>query len=258
MAAKQVVAEVVAEVPMTTTPQNGDGSLTALMQLAIERLSGDNGPAMVETLSRLVDLQERVEAKKAEREFNTAMATFQAECPPISKTSTAKITTRGGASFQYKYAELDEIADTIRPLLKSLGLSYSWDTAVTADQITVTCTVRHIGGHSAKSSFQCPTDTKADMSGAQKNGAAVTYAKRQSLIAVLGLTTTEADTDGAAPQNFEKISRDQAANLMAMIDETKTDLARFLNFFDVADVSDLTTAQFGRAVAMLEGKRRAA
>jgi hypothetical protein len=42
-----------------------------------------------DALEKLVALQERVEAKRAEKAFNAAMATFKAECPSILKNREA-------------------------------------------------------------------------------------------------------------------------------------------------------------------------
>ena len=68
------------------------GSITALLQLAVER-----GTPVAE-LSKLVDLHERMEARQAAKDFADAMARFQAECPSVKKSSSAKIVTNGGAS----------------------------------------------------------------------------------------------------------------------------------------------------------------
>lgn len=239
--------------------RHGETPITALIRAAINKLDADNGPAIVETLRGLYDLHERDMTKRAEASFNRAMAVFQAQCPAIKKASTAKIQTRSGSSFVYKYAELDEIAETIRPHMVDAGLSYSWDAEITGELIRVICTLRHQDGHSVQSGFQCPTDTKAEMSGAQRHGAAVTYAKRQSLVAVLGLTTTEADTDAQRHIDRvpEKITGKQAAHVAALIEKTGTDIGKFLAYFEVGTEADLTTEQYQKAVAMLGRKETA-
>lgn len=259
MVAKQMVAEIHAEVPDNNLPVVADQPLpaSALMQLAIQRMDGQNAPAMVEALEKLVGLHERIEAKNAIKAFNKAMTQFQARCPQILKTSTAKIRTKSGGEYGYKFAELDKIDDAIRPLMTELGLSKRFTTERVGNEVKVTCIISHEDGYSIESPFQCAIDTDAAMSGAQKGGAAVTFAKRYALIAALGLTTTETDTD--AQQKIDrkpsKITSEQAAQLSALIDETKSDIGKFLGFFEVSHVSDLTTAQFPKAAQMLESKR---
>ncbi|MCP3978251.1 MAG: hypothetical protein GY716_02810, partial [bacterium] len=134
---------------------------TALLKAAI-----DQG-ATPEALEKLLTLHERIADRKAAMEFAQKLAEFQADCPPIPKTSTARITTKSGIQYGYKYAELDTIANTVRPKLHGLGFSYSWDSAEDKGQLSVTCILRHVNGHREQSSFSCPTDSAAPVTGAQ-------------------------------------------------------------------------------------------
>lgn len=261
MTAQHKIAEIHAEVPeqRALTVANGETPLTGLMQLAIERMSGENGTALVETLERLVGLHERVEAKKAVDAFNVAMATFQEQCPSIKKTSKASINSNSGSKFGYTYAELDQIASVVNPILGRNGLSYSWDSGIENGQIKCTCHVRHIQGHVVSATFQCPVESKAGMSEQQKYGAALTYARRQALVQVLGLTTTDQDNDGGATQtNHDKINSSQAAQLSAMIDDTATDMEQWLKYYDVERVGDLPVSKFQAALNQLNKKKEKA
>src|SRR6185295_7018586 len=115
-------------------------AMTPLHSLAVEK--GVN----VETIERLVALHNQEQDRRAAREFAEAMASFQEECPAIPKTSTAKIVTKAGGQYSYAYAELDEIARTIRPYAHKRGLSHSWDSACDEKTVSATCTVLHING----------------------------------------------------------------------------------------------------------------
>ena len=165
-------------------------AITAMLTLAIEK------GVDVAALEKLVALHERVSDRAAAVEFAEAMSAFQNECPPISKTSEAKITSGSGGQYSYRYAELDEIARTVRPLCHKHGLSYSWDSLMEGEKLTCTCIVRHVNGHQITAHFTAPTESKAGMSSQQKHAAALTYARRQSLIQALGLTTCDPDMDG--------------------------------------------------------------
>lgn len=148
-------------------------------------------------LEKLVELYERMQDREAAKEFAASLADFQAECPSIEKTSTANIVTRGGTNYSYAYAELDAIATVVRPFLHTRGLSYAWDCKVADRILTCTCTLRHVNGHSVSADFPCSIETSAAMSEPQKAAAALTFARRQSLVQVLGLTMTDPDNDGA-------------------------------------------------------------
>jgi len=232
--------------------EDGPTEITRLLQMALDK----NVP--VEALEKLVALHERVSDRMAAQEFAGALAGFQRECPPISRTSTANIATAGGAKFSYKYAELDEIARTIGPMLHARGFSYSWDSTVDKGMLTCVCTLRHVNGHSIHASFACPTDSKAGMSEAQKFAAALTFAKRMALISVTGITTADPDTDGADARSHETITESQAADLDAKIDEVKADRVKFLRWLKVTKVSEIKAVDFRSAVAFLEEKARGA
>lgn len=211
----------------------------------------------VEVLERLVALQERVADKDARAVFFGAVAAVQEAVTEIPKTKTAKIETAAGGTFTYTFAPLEAITRTIRPLLKKHGLSYSWTTEPgAAGFLNVICVLRHIEGHEERASFPVPTATKAAMSEAQKHGAALTYGKRQSLTSVLGLTAADPDTDAPAEDTSEEISDEQLANLEDLLLETGADRTKFLDYFNLGTLSQITTKQYPAAVRALEKKRR--
>jgi len=220
----------------------------SLLRLAIEK----NLP--VETLERLVALHERVADRAAASEFAADLAAFQAECPPITKTTTAQIATQSGTKFSYKYAELPHIAKTVGPLLHAKGFSFSWDSEFKDGKLlTCTCTLRHVNGHKEKASFASPVESKAGMSEQQKFAAALSYAKRMSLTQVLGITTADPDLDGGGS---EPITREQRDELIALAKSVDADIPRFLKFMKVDTMDEITSGDFNRARTALESKRK--
>lgn len=214
-------------------------AIVRLLELAVEKA------VPVEMLERLQALHERVSDRAAAAEFAHAVAEFQSRCPPITKTATAEIATKSGARFKYQYAELDHIARTIAPFLRELGLSYSWDSEMADKLMRVTCTLRHVNGHSTTASFACPVESLMGATEQQKHGAALTYARRQSLIQVLGLTTCDPDTDGANP---EPITEQQAQDLDALIQELQVDKGRFLQWAGVSTLAEIPARNYGAAI----------
>lgn len=228
-------------------------SIQGLLHYALEK------GADVGALEKLVDLHERVTKTEAAREFARAMAAFQAECPPIKKDSTAKIATRGGSGYSYTYAELDSIAATVNPLLRENGLSYTWNSSVDerGAMLTCICIVRHINGHSESSNFTLPIANDSAMSPQQKVAAALTFARRQSLVAALGLVTTDEDTDAVRREvDRTPINADQADQLDELIDDAEIDRARFLRFLGVEKLADLAATRFDEAKAAIAEKKR--
>jgi hypothetical protein len=83
-----IEGEIVGEIdePGLALEKHGGSAVTqtsdvmALLQQAVER------GVSVEMMSQLVDLQERVDAKRARAAFFEAMTAFRNECPPIPRT----------------------------------------------------------------------------------------------------------------------------------------------------------------------------
>lgn len=234
-----------------------EGDVSSLVRLAIDR----NVP--VEVLERLVALQERVTERAARKAFFDALTAFQQECPEIPKNRKVDYVTKSGSKVKYNYAEYEEIARVIRPILARHGLSYSFAGELKgASLMDVVCVLRHIDGHVERTPFPTPIDTNASMSPSQKNGAALTYGRRQSLISALGLTTADEDNDGAEPGaqpgDDEFITEEQARNLDVLIDDAGADKAKFLRFLGVASLGELRKGQLAEATRSLEEKRRRA
>ena len=231
------------------------GRRSEVMDLIRFALADDVG---VEKLERLMALKEREDAKAARAEYLEAVRSFQAACPAIPKRKGVSFDDRPGARVAYHYAPLEDITRVIDPILRRNGLSYSWTTAgIEGGMLNVICTLRHTGGHEEQVPFPTPTATKGKMSAAQMNGAALTYGRRQSLIAILGLTTTDDDLDGvdAVEREVETVTDSQAADLDALIDEVGADRAKVLAYFQVGALSDLPAHRLDEAIRLLEQRR---
>jgi len=116
-----------------------------------------------------------------------------AEMPDIGQPRTATIPTKAGGSFSYSYASLSDILDVVRPVLAKHGLAVSQAVVPVGDGIGVSTTITHAGGHSV--AFGPTPMPSAD--DPRSVGSAITYARRYSLAAALGIAT-EADDDAAA------------------------------------------------------------
>lgn len=221
----------------------------SLMKQAIEK-----GPDGVAALERLVDLRIKVEERDARKAFNTALMDFQQECPPIRCNRVGKNTSRDkGSSFEYPYADLNQIVTTVRPLLVKHGLSFKHDSKPAGQGLLeVLCTLKHIQGHFEVASFPCPTSSNAGMSDQQKYASALTFARRQSLIQVLGLTTTDKDADGGEPP--EPITEAQANTIeewLSKCHDPAKERALFLNYLKVGAVGEIPAHKFEKALSDL-------
>lgn len=124
-----------------------------------------------------------------------ALVAFQAVVPPISKNRTAHISTRGGGTFTYRYADLGDIWDAIRGPLTAHGLAVTQSLSGGHSGWTgITTTVWHKSGQSISSTVYMPTLDRTP----QEVGSMITYYKRYALAAILGISTEEDDDANVA------------------------------------------------------------
>jgi hypothetical protein len=168
--------------PMGLAPAEQTIRVANLLEMAVEK--GMDPTA----LEKLVALHERIMDREAESQFNAAMQAFQSECPVIGKTSVADT-----GRYKYTFASLDHVAESIRPYTDKHGFSYSFDSAIDANFVKVTCIVAHIGGHKRRNDFSAPIDTKAAMNDTQKYASAVSYGQRYALKLAFGLSFGDDD-----------------------------------------------------------------
>lgn len=132
-----------------------------------------------------------------------ALAAFQQDVPNIYKNSQG---------YGYKFADLGEINDIIKPLLKKHGLGYTQP--IEGDAIKTV--LFHVdSGETIESLTNIPQGVQlAKMNEFQVLGSAITYLRRYSLSSMLGLVTDE-DADAAGeqvkrpPVDYSKSGADQ-------------------------------------------------
>lgn len=167
-----------------------DNSPAAMMMAAMDR------GASLEQIEKMMDLQDRWEAKEAEKAYNKAFADFKAEAVVIIK---AKQVTDGPLRGK-SYAELHDVVHAVTPALSKHGLSTSWK--LTRDEpqwLEVTCTLKHVGGHSESVSMGGPPDAGGAKNALQARASTKSYLERYTLKAVCGVAEGGDDTDGNEP-----------------------------------------------------------
>jgi len=162
--------------------------------------SAVTGGASVETLEKLMALQERYEANNAKKEFFQAMQDFQAKKPALKRDSNVNFNTNKGTT-NYNFCALPDIEKALREPLSQCGLSYRFENCermVEGAGILngITCIVSHVSGHSERTTMYAPADGSGNKNAIQAIGSTSTYLMRYTLIAAFGLTTADEDNDG--------------------------------------------------------------
>lgn len=221
----------------------------------IERAVSEKLPAA--ELEKLLNVYVAVEARNAEQAFNRALNDFQVECRTIMKNKTVDFTsTRGGGRVKYGYTDLESLLDQIRPLMTQHGFSFSHDTVVDVSQMmTVVCTLRHVAGHRESASITLPTTAGTTlMSDQQRYAATLTFARRYTLVQILGLAFGDPDIDEIADPTV--ITPEQAKQLRGQLAELGADVQLFNSFFGIEAVERLRAADWQQSQLLIAQKRK--
>lgn len=218
-----------------------------MIQRAIEQ------NASIETLAKLMDLQERYERNQARRAFDNALASAKSEVPVILKNRTVDYQGDKGR-VTYQHEDLAEIARTIDPILSRHGLSYRYRTEQKeGGAISVTCIISHRDGHSEENTLTGGRDESGKKNNLQAVGSTVTYLQRYTLKAALGLAAAK-DDDAKTAVPVDTITTEQLATLRKKIEATDSDIAAFCGIFRIEALPDMQARDFTRAVALLDKK----
>lgn len=182
------------------------------MMVMIERILM-NPEIPMDRVSAMMDMQERQMSKAAEQAFNRDFSAAMAEMPDVPKSGHNKHSGQ-------RYSTIDDLIRTSRPVLAKHGLSLTWGSVVSGNEITTTAYVRHSLGHTIQTSFSGNRDTGKQMNVLQGGASTETYLRRYTGFAILGLSSGDAvDDDGQSSQQSKTpITEEQYLELRDMIE----------------------------------------
>jgi len=200
-------------------------------------------------LEKIAALYERMEDKRAEREFAAAFTALQAEIPVIVASSI--IPNRG------KYERFEDVMRQISPLLTKHGFNVSFSMDFKENRVLETCHLTHVGGHTRSNSFAVRVSGKAD-SETQADCKAATTAKRNALLNALNIVirqdclTEEHDAaiEGGA------VTEEQADELERRVALTNSDRTAFLKFAGASKFSEIPASKYQILDQFLTKKER--
>jgi len=235
----------VAEPKVTKLPkrveETGNPLLGMLGQLAT------NPNFSVEAFQAVVGLLKEEKAAQAMADFRRDFAAFQSEMPMINK---------GGKGHNGKpHERLEDIFEGTKELRQKYGFSLNHSIRQDANSITIVAVLGHRSGHEMTAEMRLPLDNSGSKNVVQAHGSTMTYGKRYTAMAVLGLAASdEVDDDGIAAGAGAVISDEQKATIEAAIKFTASDVKRFCKHFKVTEVAKLPADKYDAAVEMLKAK----
>ena len=145
-------------------------------------------------------------------ELASALVKFQAEVGPAQFNKVNPF-------LKNKYADLGGIIATAKPVLEKHGLAVTQLVTGELGEVGVETTLIHASGQWISSCFTMPLGEERGKSSAQVAGSIITYMRRYSLAAILGIYSDE-DTDGTPANGIQperKVSKQKAEKAMREI-----------------------------------------
>jgi len=172
--------------------------------------------------------------------ISKALVATQKEIKDVAKTEKG---------FGYKYAPLDQVLKMARPILTKHGLSVIQSQTIKEGEVEVVTRIIHQSGEWIEVTASAPFEKLKGMNAYQSAGSAITYLRRYSLSAALGISSDE-DTDAAG--EAETIGEEQVLELEELITKTRSDKEKLLQFFKVKRLEELNEEQYKKAKLILE------
>lgn len=123
--------------------------------------------------------------------------------------------------YKSKYATLDAVLDAVTPALCKHGLAIVQSTSTESGKTELKTHLYHESGEYLSSSYPLP-----DITDAQKLGAALTYARRYALCALLSVTADEDDDGTAVSKPQKRQAESQFVANPALMAQTTKELRR--------------------------------
>lgn len=188
-----------AEAAALTVP-TGDPQMQLLQMM--ERMASNKEVDVVK-MQAFIDMSKDVMQINARAAFNTAFARLQADIPTVIE--------KGKGDKGMSYARLEDIIESVRPVLQRHGFSLShqteWPDKITIKVIGI---LTHEAGHERRSEFVASADQTGSKNAIQALGSSNSYGRRYTTKDLLNIVTKEEDDDGKragappAPEGYDK------------------------------------------------------
>lgn len=202
-----------------------------------------------EAFRMIVDLLREEKAEAARNEFREAFAAFQKDAPAVM---------RKGKGHNIKYARLEDLIEAVRPKLSDNGFSLHHTINQADGKIAIKAILGHRAGHAETTEIVLPLDTGPGRNNVQAHMSSVTYGRRYTALALLGIAPEGEDDDGktADAGASPKPSDEEIAKLFALMEETQTEPEGFfVSLLGIPNKDALTVDKLAVAMNLLTVKK---
>jgi len=148
------------------------------------------------------------------------------------------------AGYNYKYADLGQILDIVRPILSKYGLSVTQFLSTFENSVIIETMLLHDSGEWLANELKLPYMEGKGMNAAQSIGSVSTYGRRYSLAAIVGIA--QEDDDGAGNKAPQQPQQPQQPQKKEVQPPKQPSLNEYLKSHGVSKVGNFTK-RFGIA-----------
>jgi ERF superfamily protein len=248
--ARQDVA-VVEETPAALVRADISPERAALFELAVSK------ELDVAKLDALINMQDRMEDRQAERTFNQAMTRLAGKMPRVQKNGMIEFEDKKGNLQKRAHARYEDIDEAIRPHLIDEGMSITFTSKYGPDGLTVFGTLAHMDGHSRTAEMRLPVDSSGAKNPLQGMGSSLSYGKRYLVCMLLNIITVGEDDD-AKRAGMVFLTEEQIARLQTGIDATGTDPRELLSMVsdEIHTFNEIQQKDFPKLLNALISRKR--
>ena len=215
-----------------------------LFQMIGQAASDENFDA--DKMQALINMKMQMDGMDAKKSFNRALVEFKKNPPRIIKNAKGHTNS---------YATIDSVCRQLDQPLNEIGLAFRWSIESIENRVKVTCILSHVDGHSEESSMEDVGETSGTKNAIQSKGSTITYLKRYTLLAALGLAEQGEDTDGITEAAKQGIGPEHIKQIEDLIEETGSDLIKFCQYMKVGALHELSISKYGVAINTLNTKK---
>ena len=225
----------------------------------IERIALDPR-ADAEKLERIMAMYERRKAGEAELAFNAAKARILRKLASIRIVKSRSILHENEksrprkASFDFRYAPLEEIDKHLRPLLteEDMDLSYSNEPSENGG-VLIRGRLKHLpSGHYEDSFMLAPRDITGGKSDVQAVGSTNSFLRRYVACNIFNIVVVGDDDDGIGGT----VDADQTKTILALIEKTKNG-PKFLKYMKALNIEEAGSLEAAVATIAARDYRKA-
>lgn len=194
----------------------------------------------VDKMERMLDLQERLMAADAKREFDYQMSALQPALPVITKKGMITIRDKNDKDKiiqQTPFARFEDIQKSILPILSRFGFALTHRHGRTAEGLVfVTSVLSHATGHREETTISMQVEQSGSKNPVQGVGSSLSYGYRYNTKALLNLIYEGEDDDAQAAGGTPEpttIDADQVKKLQALMAKNSHTLQRVLNYVNL-------------------------